>query len=361
MGGWIRGREDKGCHLRRIATILVAFLMLFILQRGSAAAGLVTDVVIRIHCRTTSNDPIEGLVIAVRGGTSAENIRFARTDESGDASITLSLIESDDVFAVMHGVETAGLMPGVTDRASVVNRNKQVLASYWFERSFEGAVVAGQSEYVVNLVGYPVIRMLGRLIDRAGEGIEGTVWLKDNGSRVESTRNGLFQVAAPRAKQPVELFARIGKRVIAKLVPELPGDADIGEIREPDDVCDMKLRIVPTATEKWSKRPEPHVSGVTLVSSDGERIFSFVRLGTTEEVLDRSSADQVPRVPAGTYFVAPGWFMATKAQLRLIDAVRARVDVAALGIPQVVAGPGEPDVVKVDAEKTEAAILALPK
>lgn len=134
-------------------------------------------------------------------------------------------------------------------------------------------------------------------------------------------------------------------------------DVDLGVVEVPpeaDRICSLNAQVSGrSGVEKWF---ESFQDGLTLVSTDGSLILTQVTaLGEGPcRMLDGS----LPRFPPGTYYIAPGLFMARTAQVALIERVVAGEDLSASGIPRVTLVANQETATTIDLAQAEAAILA---
>jgi hypothetical protein len=98
--------------------------------------------------------------------------------------------------------------------------------------------------------------------------------------------------------------------------------------------------------------------GLTLVSPDGSRILSLATKATDDPDVASTSGTTLgsQKVPAGTWYIAPGDFVASPAQTRLID--RLANGESPQNVPKIVAVANQIVSLDFDAKDAEHAILA---
>jgi len=133
-------------------------------------------------------------------------------------------------------------------------------------------------------------------------------------------------------------------------------DVDLGVAGLPTEVertCSLDGQLAGfVALEKWS---EPFQPGLTRVSTDASFIVTAVV--PTAGGPSRLLSGELPKFPAGAFYVAPGLFMAGTAQAALIERAVAGEDLAKTAIPRVTLAADQENQVTIDLAAAEKAIL----
>jgi hypothetical protein len=79
------------------------------------------------------------------------------------------------------------------------------------------------------------------------------------------------------------------------------------------------------------------MAGITLIGETGSPILTLPAVKNGDETVASGSFGvlALPQVPLGKYYVAPGYFMASNAQVELLKAVRAGESIGG-GVPRLV-------------------------
>ena len=110
--------------------------------------------------------------------------------------------------------------------------------------------------------------------------------------------------------------------------------------------------------EQGEQEEQPEEAGfVVNINADGSIILAYPVTSTGTAVKDHTTAGtlELPRIPAGTYYISPGNF-GHPIQLKLLDKIRAGelADLDAHNVPKVTA----PGTVAFDVAQARDAILA---
>ncbi|MCX5691412.1 MAG: hypothetical protein NTV94_16750 [Planctomycetota bacterium] len=104
---------------------------------------------------------------------------------------------------------------------------------------------------------------------------------------------------------------------------------------------------------------ESRLSGITLISSDGSRILSFGCHPETWVAYRDPNWQQLPKIPAGTYYAVPGRFLAHRAQVRLVERALAGENLDLSGVPKIVVVKDQEATLDFDAVVAENAIMGV--
>ncbi len=97
--------------------------------------------------------------------------------------------------------------------------------------------------------------------------------------------------------------------------------------------------------------------GVTLISSDGTRMYSWIE--DSGRALEDWNVD--PYAPAGVYYIAPGYFTGRPEQFGLYDVIRAGIDLDKHNVPKIQITADEVASIEVDFIQAVAAIRSAMK
>lgn len=168
----------------------------------------------------------------------------------------------------------------------------------------------------------------------SADGSIGTLKLTEEGSPIAV--GGL-----PKGRPSTVYVWNAGLKLQRISVP--PGDDDFHaavKLEPYEEACEVNITILPRPGFGW--RPDRGHAGVTLVSLDGQTVIPlFARMieGVRRTVAGYATTE-FPRVPAGTYYIAPGFFNATAPQRAVLERALAGEDLRPLGIPTITTSPG---------------------
>lgn len=162
----------------------------------------------------------------------------------------------------------------------------------------------------------------------------------------------------PRGQESVIYVWSEGFSVKRVVVPA--GDADhttTVTISPVVGVCEVDITVVRGTAEDW--RPDHGLSGVTLVSLDGQLVLPLLapRVNGASRTIEKAEPQEFGRVPPGTYYAVGGFFTGTAPQRAVIERALAGEDLRPLGVPTIAAVEGAVAKLTVHSPAVEAAIF----
>lgn len=136
---------------------------------------------------------------------------------------------------------------------------------------------------------------------------------------------------------------------------EVQGDLDLGAIVFETPTRDATIQATVTQFQQYRHLIGfPDIQGLTYVRvGDGSIWTQRGKLVKVDGVLGATL--QPLQLPAGTYYIAPGWCSGSAIQFALIDAVRRGDDLTNSGVPKVTAVAGQTVNIEVDLAAAYAA------
>lgn len=335
-------RSDSG-----LPAIAVCSLVFLTASAGVCAASEDRTVHLTITVKRANGDPVPDAPLCARSRGAQSG---AATDQQGTAVIDVTAAPDEDKIAVQIA---AGCDPfhGSLRRFREITDSTAVQSVYWLDVP-AGATRAnltislGEPEYVT-----------GRLVEEDGTPVKASGGVRGSPSVSIWKTDGRFRLPV-RVGTPSELFfVASGHRVKVLPIGPLNENKDLGDVQMIQPVQgDASVRVTLTDANKVDHRLENKGAAVSLISSDGASVFTYV-------VKDRLAVanyatDELPKVPAGTYYVTSGLF-GNSLSFKVLDAVRNGVDLKATGVPRIEAIAGRETVLNVNVPRAEAAINAL--
>jgi len=162
----------------------------------------------------------------------------------------------------------------------------------------------------------------------------------------------------------LEVFEqRRPKRAIPFNVPASQTDIEIGDVQVLQVKDDAKITVHQTWT-KATDRPVIQrgaarlIVGCTLVSPDGSLIlYNYFRADDPSKGPEPSHATLA--IPAGTFYVLPGYFNATPEQVAIITRLRAGQDLSENKLPMFTVASGEEKSIEINYADLYSAIHAI--
>lgn len=198
----------------------------------------------------------------------------------------------------------------------------------------------------VSIIARPSVTLSGHLVDAAGQPVAALLQAR-GGSVLPGARaaddTGLFTIHGVAAELEAELFMLLSDgRVLSHSVLPALADQDLGDIVIPawptTSSGQLLVQVQRGAQPAISVVP---ANGITLVNHDASAMYSAAVIGQ-EGYVYKSHAEQVPlQLPAGTYTLIPGVFLAMDWQTAIIDAIRDGNSAITQSLPTVTIVEGE--------------------
>jgi hypothetical protein len=333
-----------------------------------AAESRAVVVTVTVTVQNEQGLPLEHVPIGIHAPEPLQ-LKLVFTDPAGQASAELSLSDdSDEISAFLYDGAQAGVSPEVVSIATA--RYHAVARKFAFRHCYSMPVVPGQVAYAISIVAYDAVTVTGRIANQP-------LWA-DERVLVRVRRgawSGFFEVGEKiivrgvRKGAPAELLIDYkSNQVYTKRLTEdqTRSDIDLGDIVLPSLAGDATIDVtVANYANQWGPGGlQPLWRFATLIRADGEMILAYPRapfgkLVTGPDDDDVEDPMALPKVPAGTYYIAPGMF-GGKLQDRLLDAVRAGQHevLDQHNVPKIVAVAGQSVSLTFDVVQARDAIMA---
>lgn len=320
-----------------------------------ASAGTIN---VTINVETEHGVPLESAPVEVYAPT---DLAFAMTDAKGMATVSLDVEEgATTVSAWLHNGTRTHHSLDPTTQTNAINRFTDYTTAYAFERVVEEPIDQVDQSAAVTLTGYDVVKVTGQITRAQQEPDEVyPVWVRGQQFVGLGKVQEPFEYPVLRRGVAAELFINNAPLIhsVALTAAQTQGDIDLGAIALPSLAEDSPLNLTMHNTQIMGPGVDSLDDGVTLVKSDGQLILCYTKDESGKVVYPWfASEDNVPSIPAGDYYVAPGLYNG-KLQLMLLDLVRqnAYAILDAHSVPKVTAGG---PAVTVNAQEAMDAILA---
>jgi hypothetical protein len=355
-------------------TYALHLFLLLVLFLGSLAAPAraqqTQTVTMTITVRTEAGAPLENVPLEMHSPTQA---RFGFTGADGVLTTPLEVTEGDDAIDVW-------LHPGFRYDPTLIDVDlaEQMYMlyreQYYFRSRYHTQILTGQDSYSISITAHPIVHVTGSVIPPGPQ----EQWFPD--SVFFDIRDGLWigtvdpvnEFSIPvRRSADTELFISMDdspRQHIATLTAaQTVNDVNLGQITIPPLQTDASTQItMQNAQDQWAPGVIPLWRGVTLISDDGSVFLSYPARPDDGFVVGNPDSavepDLPPQLPAGVYYVAPGFTVNVdlSIHMRLLDAIRdgqlAQLDAA--GVPKFTAIAGQTTQFTFDAAQARDAILA---
>jgi hypothetical protein len=162
----------------------------------------------------------------------------------------------------------------------------------------------------------------------------------------------------PKGKAATAYLLCNNHSVVRVPIPPLETSTELPAVDVPAWVADGTVRV----NIQGVYRQDPvrqRGAGVTFVSLDGARVYSFDDGDPTEAVVLHNGS--LPSLPMGTYYISPGVFRAVPAEVQLIERALAGEDLTERGVPTVSVRKGEETAITIDAAAVDNALFERPQ
>jgi hypothetical protein len=337
QGRFIYGRQAWGFSHAGVTQPQTREVQVTVKVQDNQAAGLV------------------GVPVAVGPSTGM----LGKTDENGNVALTGS-VDSALTSLLVALVPMSNARTAVQSEAEAVRFN-EVVRKWSFPLYARIQLAPEVNEYQVTITGQPASVISGRVVDAQASGVKGVVSTRDGLDLVETSDEGAFSIGGIDKQLGVELFAldpatgRVVSRVITQAQALVGGD--IEDIVVPAS-AGSEVNMTVVGREALPLKFTNRRDSVSLIGTNG-MLFTFpVRKGGEVRLTRRGP--ELPRVPDGTYYVAPGHIGANRTVNALLDAVRGNriAELEHAGVQKLVVAGGTP-LVTLNVAAQEEAIFTL--
>jgi len=316
----------KRSLLRLPAGLLAAaaFALTTFPAAGATAADPQREIVLEVVARTADGEPLLNVLFATR---EAEAAAGGLTGEDGRDEVRINAPASLKTLRVrpfgFRRVQGRDLDQRRVEE--LVNYGAELRRRYFFDRELTVELEPDRDRYRVEIVAHPAITVTGEVVDASGAPVAAMVYGPGLGSVASTRPPRQFELHGVRRGRAATLYAlelpdgRIAARDLT--AEQTTSDRSIDPIALPStpegESVFIRLLNNPRLVEE-GVRTAP---GVTLVSADGSRMYAF-RAGRSADPADLPLHRGMVSLPAGDYYAAPGFFMNTEEQARLLEAAR---------------------------------------
>ncbi|HYE62290.1 MAG TPA: hypothetical protein VD997_09855 [Phycisphaerales bacterium] len=284
---------------------------------------------------------------------------FAETDADGTANFNLLAPATDVKVDIATLVGPARRGEKYSEYRERKAAGAALIEAHTFEKAYATSVPQGSERGSLRIVVQPALKVTFKVEDAGTPVQHGGVVGRQLPLTVQAKRpvNGSWTIGCIRPNERTVLFALCGNSAAVPIVtPPIQKDTNLGVFQVPTWKESAQVPI--TLTNFTGKGlAETRLRGISFVKSDGSLVQSFLDL-VPGDAIEVTGDGKSPSLPEGTFYVVPGAFMATRAQVRLFERCAAGEDLCKSSIPKVVVSGGKADHITVDTPAAEAAILS---
>jgi hypothetical protein len=314
-------------------------------------------ITVEITVARDDQKPIPGVTM---GNASARV--WGKSDAEGRMSLLMDVSAVCREVFVQVGCPVGTAPLPLEERRAQREQFKELCAHRSFRSGYEVRLRPEEPTYRLTVVAPLGMTLTGRLETAEGRPVGGTAMLRDvaNGFAIVP-EDGRFSLGGVQRGAPFEIyFTSPSQRglVSVRRFEALADSGELGDIRLPEVSPDSTVSV---RWEHWSEFIRPHqplmIAGVTLIRTDGAQIWMLLHhndgQGGTNE------GEPVP-IPAGSYYVVPGFFGDDPLQRKVLDAACAHADAVLAGLDVISVAKGEAKSGTYDAVRLSEAIRDLP-
>lgn len=339
-------------------------------DQSAEVRASVREIQVRIVLQMPAGDPPPSLPFRLFGPgdvDASSSIAVGRTDEQGIVTLRgLAPMDAKRVF-VGPNLPRENVDANTARESAIATRDLDALRMKYYvpdlayrgPRPYVDPIAAAQGPVDVHITAFRAVVASG--IIEAHDGTppvdRPSIFARASSSPVRADRNGLFRVFGIPKDAANELFVTGFPHVVPVPVAAARTEADFSlppiQLPNHSDTFELRVKVDGWAALRSRLMAEDggrmFSDGMTLIRSDGNVILTW--LGDANQ-----KSDAPRRAPAGKYYLAPGRFSAHPLQLRLLDAVRAGVDLSKTEVPSIELPQPGADVLVLDSVQAAAAI-----
>lgn len=341
--------------MNRVIILAVTFACFF----DATACAQTRQVSLEVSLTNAAGEPVASLPIVLRASSGV--LAGAVTDQEGHATINADVPQSDSVVGVRLGV---GADNGPNGKPIFISPDSQTIRfgaiEFWKAHCarWDRTVVLepGTTNYSVTGVIGDCVQVFGTVTPSDELGDPPVVFSRAFTARALEEEGNGFRGFVQKASDDIAFIIRKNQVLLRPIAASQTGaDIDLGVVDFGSAMVDSTVHATVTNLVTYHHLIGfPDLGGVTLVQVQGGSVWTqcgkltFVN-GNLNSIL------QPIAIPAGTYYIAPGWCTGTELQKALIDAVRRGDDLTNSGVPQVTAIAGQTANIEVDLAAAYAA------
>ena len=331
--------------IRSLLLLCKLFLIMMIVAPQARADSRPVEVSVTVL--DSAGQPIEGAPVCVLSVTAQAG---GATNASGTLVVQVA-VDMNEARLAVRLIRGCGEFRGSLENLRHLIASHAVQSLYWVEVA-PTAVTAS----VTIRLGEPVF-MTGRTVDEAGQPLSVSSRVRGIKSDSRWQEDGRFRLLV-RRMEPCELmFFHDSGTVKVVGLPGSPVDVELGDIEIVPLNGNASVRVQLAERHNADQRIENKGGAVSFIAADGSAVYTFMT-GGPGIAMANVGTGELPKLPAGTYYVSPGLF-GNSLSFKVLDAVRAGIDLDAAGIPKIVAVAGQEAELTVDVPIVDAAISGL--
>lgn len=302
---------------------------------------------VSVTVRDAAGQPVEGAPMCVISSTAQAG---GATDVNGVLVVQIA-VGTDEPRLAVRLIRGCGEFRGSLENLRRLIRSYAVQSLYWVD-----VPPAAATASITIQLGEPVF-VTGRLVDDNAQLLSASCSVRGILGEPRKPEGGRFRLLVERM-QPCELvFVHNSGAVKLVQVPGSPADVELGDIVITPLQGNGPVRVQLKDVQNADNRIEHKGGAVSFIAADGSSVYTFPTVGSGTAAANFATGE-VPKLPAGTYYVTPGFF-GNSLSFKVLDAARAGADLTAAGIPKIVAVAGQEAALEVKVPEAASAISSL--
>lgn len=344
--------------------LLLSLLGMLAMFQPPAPAPLIQEVPatrqVQVEVTVRKNgEPFAGVPLAL-DSKARDSRRYAVTSEQGTATAQVNVPVADARVRARLGRPFRAPDETIKARTASLEAAFLMLRQYTFRDAYIASVDPSENRVAITIDVSDALTATFAL-ERDGQPFMGQyfAFAPPRSPYAIKRADGVVEVGGLEPNTPATVYVVADNGTIVRVpIPALAQSTTLPPVTIPRRSDDAQVSVTALNQNKLDGTFESSAPGITLVSLEGSCIVSFA-----DQKVDRDGQayGELPKVPAGTYWVAPLMFMSREAQVRLIERVVAGEDLTASGIPRLTATVDGVAELTFDAVAVEKAILAMPQ
>ncbi len=341
---------------------LIAMSLVLLSMVVVAHADQTRALTVMVQLRDPDGGPVAGCEVNIRSSLDPmEQDEYAETDAAGVATATL--VVNDNESLVLVGFSPGGAA-GVSHGVISARRERfwELLSQYALPGLTQYPIAQGQTELNITINLKPGITVQGRAVDSAEQAIDRVgIFARNHPWWGKQLGDGMFEIIGIEKGAAAEIFVMSGVVTLPIRLDaqQTAADVNLGDVQVPPKEGDAVARIT-IDHEGW--RPvflEATMQGVSLISEDGQRIYSFMANQQGQALTTYMTGSRLLPLPPGTYYLVPGGTFTPNRPLHLaaLDLVRSGQAANVQGWPKLVAVSGQNDEITINAAAVDQVIM----
>lgn len=298
---------------------------------------------------TEAGQPLAGVPLLAKSGQAGVR---GKTDEAGQAILVMNIPTTQQFVEVEMTPAPRSKGEAVEVFEARVAQERSLMRQHAFRRRYCVELTATADQYSLSVVSDPAISVS---FDVQRDGLpwaERVTCIVADAPLLANAlqQSGRIEMFGLRPNVTNTVFLVTNDWVVARqVIPASAIDIELPAVSIPRYTREGTVRITMQHQLTLNQEQDYAPLGITLVSSDGSIILSFPCDYTTGIAYRNLAYVELPGVPVGTYYVAPGVFFGSDAQVRLVNDAAAGHNLDAAGVPKVTVVAGQEAALVVDA------------